>query len=256
MAAKTSTGIKVILANFDSSGKNIENVPITFTNLDSYSYDLTYEYPLQEKSGFFEITSSSGTISKSFILQPNSFLYLELNPKAPIAQFVPGKSGNDSDQALILSSTKPLIFTNPQFSLKPVGSISFDIKPMWGSDNSDFLLYEIAFSPTEDNSSSLYLKKNKNQLEFGIKTIENEALVSVPIQTWDDNWHHIDASWENTNFSLSVDNSPPIRNSIPVDIRNSTALTIYPFHAAIDNLKIVVADQQLIGRFFDGNVDK
>ncbi len=256
LAAKTSTGIKVILANFDSSGKNIENVPITFTNLDSYSYDLTYEYPLQEKSGFFEITSSSGTISKSFILQPNSFLYLELNPKAPIAQFVPGKSGNDSDQALILSSTKPLIFTNPQFSLKPVGSISFDIKPMWGSDNSDFLLYEIAFSPTEDNSSSLYLKKNKNQLEFGIKTIENEALVSVPIQTWDDNWHHIDASWENTNFSLSVDNSPPIRNSIPVDIRNSTALTIYPFHAAIDNLKIVVADQQLIGRFFDGNVDK
>ena len=256
MAVKTPTGIRVILANYDFSGKNIENVPITFTNLDPYTYDLTYDYPLQDQSGFFEIVTSSGVINKSFIMQPNSILYLELNPKAPIAQFIPGKFDRSFDQALVLSSVNPLIFTYPQFSLKPVGSVSFDIKPMWTNDKSVFLMYEVAFSPSENNSKSLYLKKNEGLLEFGIQSDVEETYVSVPIQTWDNNWHHIDTSWDYTGLSLSVDNSPPVRNNLPVDIRNGKVLTIYPFQAAIDNLKIVIANEQLIGRFFDGKVDK
>ena len=256
MAVKTPTGIRVILANYDFSGKNIENVPITFTNLDPYSYDLTYDYPLQAQSGFFEIVTSSGVINKSFIMQPNSILYLELNPKAPIAQFIPGKFDRSFDQALVLSSVNPLIFTYPQFSLKPVGSVSFDIKPMWTNDKSVFLMYEVAFSPSENNSKSLYLKKNEGLLEFGIQSDVEETYVSVPIQTWDNNWHHIDTSWDYTGLSLSVDNSPPVRNNLPVDIRNGKVLTIYPFQAAIDNLKIVITNEQLIGRFFDGKVDK
>lgn len=256
LAVKSSSGIKVILANYDPAGKNIENVPITFTNLDPYAYDLIYDYPLQIQSGFFEIVSTDGNINKSFIMQPNSILYLELNPKAPIAQFIPGKSGREFDQALVLSSVKSLLFTYPQFSLKPLGSISFDIKPMWKNDKSIFLLYEIAFSETENNSSYLYLKKNEGLLEFGVQSDAGETHVSVPIQTWDNNWHHIDTSWESTGLSLSIDNSPPIRNNSPVDIRNGKALTIYPFQAAIDNLKIVIANKQLIGRFFDGRADK
>lgn len=256
MAVKTPTGIRMILANYDFSGKNIENVPITFTNLDPYSYNLTYDYPLEVQSGFFEIVTSNGVINKSFIMQPNSILYLELNPKAPIAQFIPGKFDRSFDQALVLSSINPLIFTFPQFSLKPVGSVSFDIKPMWESEKSVFLMYEAAFSTSDHSSTSLYLKKNEGLLEFGIQSEVEETYASVPIQSWNNNWHHIDTSWDYTGLSLSIDNSPPVRNNMPVDIRNGKVLTIYPFQAAIDNLKIVIANEQLIGRFFDGRVDK
>jgi len=80
IATKYGNIVKVIIANYDSSGERVENVPITFKGLVFSSYKFKYSYPLEEKNGEFVIQSTNSTISKTFIIPKNSILLIELAP--------------------------------------------------------------------------------------------------------------------------------------------------------------------------------
>lgn len=84
-ASLGGNSIKIILSNFDPANKNIENVPVTISGLEPASYYLFYSYPLEDRTGRREIISTEGLINNSFIMPPNSIVYLELSSLAKLA---------------------------------------------------------------------------------------------------------------------------------------------------------------------------
>ncbi len=261
LASKFQKNIYVILSNFDISGKNTENVPVTITGLRPLSYNLKYSYILDDTTGNYEIITTNGIISKSFIMPPNSVLLLELSPIANIATFIPGVSGNNNDKSLVLKNNlQPMVFTYPEFHLLPLGEISFDIKPLWENlENQSFLIFEAPFVTEDNNENKLFLMKqfdnNVNSLVFGISKEKELISISRPGDRLNfDTWHHIYLSWSPTGLSLSIDDQNS-KMEIPIDVRNGKSITFYPIDAAIDNLKISAGNQS-IGRSFDNNVDK
>ncbi len=262
IAAKSNQEIKILLSNYDIANKNIEDVPISIYGLKPASYDLNYYYILENNSGKYEIVTTDGSISKNFIMTPNSILLLELTPLAPIATFIPGKSGQPQDQALVLKNTvNPLIFTYPEFHLLPSGSISFDIKPFWGKeDNKSYIIFEIPYSTQNGIINKLFLAKQfsqgKSSLVFGLKETTEESVIYAPIDDWQNNiWHHLKLKWSPNLISLFIDNQTENTLEINKDIRNGKIMTFYPIDAAIDNLKIIIGENQLITRSFNGDVN-
>lgn len=263
LAASSSENITVVLSNYDFSSQNTESVPVTFTGLAPSSYYLKYTYPLEDSSGTYEIVTTNGSLSKTFLIPPNSILLLELTVSAPLANFIPGPSGKTDDQALVLKNTAaPLIFTSPEFHLLPFGSIGFDLKPFWDKDdNSSFLIFEAPYSTASGIINKLFLAKQKtaeeNLLVFGIAKDIAELTTFLPIDNWEkDSWHRLDMGWEPTGLFLSVDGGEAKKIETTLDIRNGKILTFYPIEAALDNLKIVIGGQQVIERQFDGRIDK
>ncbi|MBI5452372.1 hypothetical protein HY945_02830 [Candidatus Gottesmanbacteria bacterium] len=261
LASTFNNTIKVVLSNYDPASKNTENVPITFAGLNPASYSLAFNYPLIGNSGKYELTTTDGIISKTFIMQPNSILYLELIPTASIATFIPGPSGKSSDQAIVLkNNNSPLIFTAPEFHLLPTGSISFDIKPFLDEkDNRSYIIFESPFIISDNLLSRLFLAKQftslGNLLVFGTVNGKESTTVSQSIDNLQSNqWHRITSSWNQSGLSLSIDGISASKETI-LDIRNGKILTFYPIEAALDNLKIAIGDQ-LIERTFDTSVDK
>ncbi len=261
LASKSQNSIFAILTNFDFSVKNTENVPVTFTGLSPQSYNLKYTYLSDQTSGNYEMVTTTGIISKSFIMPPNSILLLELTPLANIATFIPGVSGNTNDKALVLKNIdSPLIYVSPEFHLLPAGEISFDIKPLWGeNDNRSFLIFEAPFSTDSGTISRLFLKKqhnlNEDGLVFGISGEKNLITMTESVEKLDsDRWHHIYLLWSVKGLSLSIDD----QNStieIPLNIQNGKSITFYPIDAALDNLRITVGNQ-VIERSFDNQIEK
>lgn len=262
IAAESTNSIRVILANYDPSGKNIENVPVTFTGLSPGVYNLKYQYSLDDRSGYYEMPTTSGSLSRSFLMPANSIVSLELTRSANIATFISGQSGQATDKALVLKNAEnPLSFSSPEFHLLPVGSIKFDINPLWGNrDDRSFYILESSFETIETVADKLSLSKQKtgggNYLVFSISQNQKAYTLEIPITQWDlDNWHSLEMGWDQDGFWFLADGEK-VQNTVPLDIRNGKQITFSPVDIAIDNLKIVVGKGELIERSFDGRVDK
>ena len=226
LATSNSTEIMVLLSNYDMKGQNTENVPITFTGLSPASYRLKYVYPLEETQGEYEIASTNGVITKSFLMPPNTLLFLQLQILSELATFIPGKNSNASgDQALVLKNHKnPLFFASPEFHLLPKGSIEFDGYFLWDKkDINSFIIFEAPFSSDESTQNTLYMKKERvdssNYLSFGISASDKVSKVSIPFDDLTDNWHHIAANWSENGISLKLDEVQKNLET-PLDIRN------------------------------------
>lgn len=257
---KDST-IQVILSNYDLSGQNTEQVPVTFTGLAPASYTFTYTYVLDGTTAKQEIISTDGSVKKIVLLPANSVVSIELSASGSLASFIPGRSGQDGDQALVLSANDGFIFSSPEFRLRPQGKISFDMKPFWSADNnSSFNIFDAPFSTESGKLQRLFLARQKKAegivLAFGISSTREDASISLPISWAKDTWHHIDLSWDPKKLTLAMDNSPVNSLAIDMDIRNGELLTFYPIDAGIDNLNITLGENQLIQRLFDGRIDK
>ncbi|MBI3379521.1 hypothetical protein HY029_02060 [Candidatus Gottesmanbacteria bacterium] len=257
----SSSDTTAILANYDISSRNIENVPVTFTGLSPAVYNLKYNYPLDNRTGFYEIPTTSGNISKNFLMPANSIVYLELTRVSQLATYINGPSIQSYDKALILNNIGgPLSFSTPEFHLLPTGSINFDLKPLWDkSGHGSFFILEAPFEITEGLIDKLSLSKqnynNENLLVFSISQQNQPSTLSIPIDNWDWNsWHHVELGWNQNGFWITVDNQL-LQKSISLDIRNGKILTFSPIEAALDNLKIIVGKDQIIERHFDGNVN-
>lgn len=262
MASFLDGSIRVILSNYDPASKNTENVPVTFIGLDPSIYTLNYIYPLTGNFGTYELTTTDGEIVKTFIMPPNTFVFLELSPIAQLATFIPGPSGEAKDQALVLKNNKnPLLFTSPEFHLLPTGNISFEIKPFWNKkDNKSFIIFEAPFMTDNNILNRLFLTKQStssgNLLVFGVSDGNQTSTVYQQIDNIQaSEWHSITSSWNQAGLSLSIDGTS-VSKDIPLDIRNGKILSLYPINAALDNLKIIVGEQQLIERTFDTSADK
>jgi hypothetical protein len=251
----------VLLSNYDMKGQNTENVPITFTGLSPASYRLKYVYPLEETQGEYEIASTNGVITKSFLMPPNTLLFLQLQILSELATFIPGKNSNASgDQALVLKNHKnPLFFASPEFHLLPKGSIEFDGYFLWDKkDINSFIIFEAPFSSDESTQNTLYMKKERvdssNYLSFGISASDKVSKVSIPFDDLTDNWHHIAANWSENGISLKLDEVQKNLET-PLDIRNGKTLIFSPIAIALDNLKIGISGEQILERKFDGRID-
>ncbi len=261
IASKSDEKISTMLVNYDRENKWSENTSVTFTGITPASWTINYFYTLENANGKYEIVATDGKISKSFLMPPNSLLYLELTKNAEIANFIEGRFGISEDKALVLSSDAPLIFRSPQFSLRTKGNIGFDIKPLWENNNDkSFLIFEAPYSTSTAILNKLFLAKQKksegNFLTLGIASNKEDFSVSLPIDDWNkDTWHSVKTGWDNTGLSLALDDKPPLNFEIPLDIRNGDLLSIYPIIAAIDNLKITLGENQEITRNFDGAID-
>ncbi len=262
LAAKTSSKIFVILSNYDSTGRNLENVPITFVGLDPAMYSLKYNYALDDRSGVYEIPSTNGSISKNFLLPANSIIFLELTRLSNLATFIPGPSAQSNDNALIINNIDgPLTFGFPEFNLLPSGSISFDIKPFWGKeDNQSFYIWEAPFSIKEEVLDKMSVSKQKtaqgNVLTLSVSQKQENNVLSLSANTWEkDSWHHIEIGWNQDQFWLSADGQKVQKQAV-LDIRNGKNLTFSPINAAVDNIKIVMGKDEIIQRYFNGRIDK
>lgn len=263
LASKSDQSINIVISNYDPKAQWSEKVPVTFTGLQPASWTLNYSYPLENTAGKYEIVTTDGSLSKSFLMPANSLLYLELTKTAELATFIPGKSFGSDDKALVLSASKsPLIFTTPLFTLRSNGNISFDLKPFWSSSSeSSFLIFDAPYSTNSAIINKLFLAKQKklegNFLTFGIASNKEDFILSIPINDWDkDSWHRLETGWNPTGLSLTVDDKPPLSIDFPADIRNGDLLSFYPITAAIDNLKITLGENQEITRKFDGSVEE
>lgn len=261
LAAKSDSAVNVILSNYDIENRNTENVPVTFSGLTPASYTLKYNYPLSGNSGSYEIITTTGQLEKQFIMLPNTIVELELNYGGGLASFIPGRSGNSSDQAIALNNDEPIIFHDPEYQLRSSGKISFDLKPFWGSDdNRSFFIFDAPYSTTS-SIKRLFLAKqriqNENYLTFGISEVREELTLQLPINSWQkDTWHNIELGWDQSGIWGSVDGNPIVKKEAALDIRNGKVLSFYPIEAALDNLRINLGGSQTIERLYDGNIDK
>jgi len=258
IAAGDPAKITVILANYDLAGKNIENVPITFTGLNPGSYNLKYSYALDDRHGFFEIPTTSGTISKNFLLAANSVITLELTRISPLATFINGQSTQTNDRSLILTNIEaPLTFAAPEFHLLPIGNISFDVKPFWDKNvEKSFFILEAPFEITNGILDKLSLAKQKDALVFSISQRGLDHSLSIPINDWETGkWYHLEMGWHQNGFWFTA-GGQKLERPIPLDVRNGKILTFSPVDVVLDNLKILIGKNEIIERHFDGRLDK
>lgn len=261
MASLSGNEITLLLSNLDLSNRNIENVPITFSGLDPSSYLLKYSYVLDDLSGSYELISTNGSLSKNFVMSPNSLLLITLSPSGKIAEFIPGTTLDKTDKALILKNAKDsLVFNSPEFRLMPSGKISFDIKPFWGNnDNRSFNIFEAHYSTESGIINRMFLMKKTtalgNNIVFGIGKDTEEITLSRNI-IWDSNtWHTVDTHWDPDGLTLTIDGRD-VHIDQSVDIRNGRELSFYPIDAAIDNLTINIGGEQIIKKQFNDRFDK
>jgi hypothetical protein len=81
LATRDRERFLVLLVNFDPSGRNFENLPVTFTNLEPRRYRLTATDFSRGTILSEDITTAdSGTIGRMFPLPPYTILSLELSP--------------------------------------------------------------------------------------------------------------------------------------------------------------------------------
>jgi xylan 1,4-beta-xylosidase len=256
LASKLEDEISVVLSNFDMSGSNTENVPVTFSGLTPSSYQLSYIYALNKTMGKYDLVTTDGTLSKSFLMSPNSILVIKLQKTASLVPYILGRSEKPNDMAFVSNLNRSLIFRDPEFRLMQTETISFDIKRLWENNNS-FIIFEAPYSTVSGVINRLRLTRQKTQdgdmLVFAIgKKDTDEIMTSVSIDSWQKNsWHNIALGWNPTGIFISKDGESIIKTDYNVEIRNGKILTFYPINAAFDNLKINIADQQTITRNFD-----
>lgn len=262
IASKDEQTTTLVLGNYDPSNNNTEDVPVTFTGLNPSSYRLNYVYPLTGVTGNFDIVSTNGSISKSFLMPPNSVIYVELIPGGKLANFIPGANNGQNDQALVLNNLEaPINFLNPEFRLLPEESVSFDIKPFWDkNDRSSFIILDSPYSTEIGKINKIYLAKqytpDGNELVFGITSESESKILNLRITDWDsNNWYHVIFGWHPHGIYLS-EGVDRIEISGPVDIRNGRIMTLYSLPGAIDNISIKIAQTEILRRSFDGRVEQ
>ncbi len=262
IASSSTAKTSVILANFDISGQNIENVPVTFTGLIPAMYELKYHYVLDDRSGVYEIPVTNGNLNKNFLLPANSILFLELTKISSLATFINGLGTDNNDKALILSNIDgPLMLNAPEFHLQPTGSVAFDIKPFWDkNDKKSFYILEAPFEIKDGTIDKISLSKQKtsdgNTLVFSVSQESDENRLSIPIDNWESNsWHHVEFGWGQDELWINVD-GVKIQKLISPDIRNGKTISFSPIEAALDNIKILVGKDQIIERRFNDRTDR
>jgi len=251
-----------LLYNYDLSGKNTQQVPVTFTGLSPSSYKLSYTYALDGTAGTYEIISTDGSTSKSFPLTANTLLMLRLTPSGELANFTPGASNRSGDQALILATMKEPLVLNASYPLDDTGRILVDIKPFWKpTDTKTFIIFEMPYQNPSGRLEKLYLSKqftqSGNELLFGISGRTIGSTIRYPIGSWaKDSWHNLVLGWDQTSLTLSIDGQSPVKTLLTEPMQKAKIISFYPAALAIDNLRIVSKDKILIGRFFDGRIDR
>lgn len=263
IAAKSADGIRVLISNYDPSGRNTEYVPVIFTGLSTGSYELRYRYPLDGREGRHELVSTSGSLSQSFVLPPNTLLSLELSPVRQLALFVGGAGGAAGDRALTLANGAELVLTSPEFQLRPAGTIRLQLQPFWKpADTASFVILDMPFRGPGGETKRLYLAKQRKAeghvLAFGLQTGDQTEDVVVPIDTWNSyQWQTVIIGWDQQQIWLAVgDEQQRVTRDITVDALGGKVFTVYPANIAIDNLEITLADQHVIRRNFNKSADQ
>lgn len=251
--------LKLIVTNFDPKGYHSENVPVTFSSLSDASYILTTEY-LNGTSRRNEFSVTTGTLSQNFLMNANDIILLTLTKAASLASFIPGPSGQTSDQALDL--TKPYTVPAQSFRLGPTGSLSFDFRPTFDTqDGRDRVIFEIPFSSGNGVPQKLAMQKKlvgfSNKLVFGVFDQNDSQTVTANYEDWSkDTWKRVLLSWSPTDITISLDGKTLGTLKTPLSIRNGSNITFFSGNGAIDNLTLTENGRSNFTRSFDGSLDR
>lgn len=249
----------VLLYNYDFAGKNTENVPITFSNLPSGQYRLTYTYPLTGTEGTYDDTVTTNTFTRTFPLPSNDFVLLQLSTVSKFADFARGSSGKPDDFSLSLQSLKsPFTYTSTFFHLEPIGSIDFDLQPLWKAENGSFYVFEIPYSSQETvHKIALSKQTTSNGTFLVLNTTEApDQKISLHIDGWEKNsWHHIQIKWNTEGLFLTIDNKNSIQIPVRLTIQEGKTFTIPSSPISIDNLIIRMNGKIILERHFDNGPD-
>lgn len=250
--------IRVLLANYDAEKLHSENVPITFQNLPSASYTLksTYVTGATKQS---EYVVTSGTLSTSFIMNPNDVIKLELAKSGSLATFTQGMNPANGDQALILNS--PLTFSAPTFQLSATGSIRFQMKPNWdGVKAPEQTIFDMPFTAQNGTTQHLVLRITQigfsYKLVFGVFSQNANISASLPIDSWKKGvWQTVEARWSPQRLSL-MNNTSQSQVQGSFSFHNGSLLTFPPSDNALDSLSVTADGKEIIRREFNGNTDQ
>ena len=81
VAAKNGEQVQVAIVNYDPAGTNLEQVPVTFTNIDTLSYDLTIQYfEGQTMQKTIATTSGQLSVGTTIPMQANSAVFVTAVP--------------------------------------------------------------------------------------------------------------------------------------------------------------------------------
>lgn len=111
LAAKQNEKIQVVMANYDPEVSNVENVPITFTNIIPGSFTLQQTF-LGGRSNTVNLATTSAILQTTVNMPTNSVAFLELIPA--------------SGSAISTSSASPILTPSiiPSLSLTPEATAS------------------------------------------------------------------------------------------------------------------------------------
>lgn len=251
---------RLILSNYDSQSLHSENVPVTFTNLTPSSYLIKSTY-LNGTTTQNEYVVTSGSVTQNILFNPNDVVLVELTKTAPLAAFTKGPSGNNNDQAIVLSGNE-LIFSDPSFKISSAGSISFDLKPNWaGDDSTDRVIFDIPLSSGTGPLKHLTLKKTRsgfsNKLVFGVFDEITSKTVSYSIDNWSrSQWQKLELKWNSQQLAILINGAVASETQTFLTIGGGSSLTFFPSNAALDNLRVKTNGQEILKRTFNGSVDQ
>jgi hypothetical protein len=81
VAAKSETGsTQVVMANYDKNGSHVENVPVTFQNIDPGQYTVSKEF-LGGRKQVENVATSEATLRINVVMPVNSVSFVELSKK-------------------------------------------------------------------------------------------------------------------------------------------------------------------------------
>lgn len=81
LASTTAQKTTVVLVNYDQDMNNVEDVPVTFTNLAPGTYQIHQTYASGQSSLIDNLLVTETSLSRTFLMPPNSVLALELLKK-------------------------------------------------------------------------------------------------------------------------------------------------------------------------------
>lgn len=250
----------VLLNNYDPKQTNIENVPVTFTNLSSGEYVLSYEYPLTGITSQYTDTVTTNTLTHTFPLQPNTFIFLKLSLATSLADISHGVSGGTDDFSLRLDKlASPLTYTSSQFHLENKGSVDFDIQPLTDTKNGSFYIFEMPYTSTNGAFNKLALSEQVTSKGVSLVLTTTEGFdqkIAYQIEKWEKNsWHRISARWDTEGLYLTLDNKNFTHIPIHLTIETGKTIIFSPSPTAIDNLIIQMNGKIILERHFNIDAD-
>lgn len=262
IASKENEKIKIMVVNYDPRASHSEITPVSVTNAGAYKYKVIKTFfgpsnPEGVKSES-ELKTQDGVLNLSLNFTPNTAYLIELEKLAPTITFNSGRTGQENDKSIEMTSTDAAMTFPANEVIDPKkGTIDFWVRPKWsGNEGGTHTFFEMPRTDGKIFRAYKTLAGTSRVLEFGVFP---EYSVSVDISGWLANsWHQAVFTWdftlgESSYLQISVDgkSGPSVMGSIEPGLapkfylgENSRQENL--LNADVDDFKTLDGNQNII----------